>query len=270
MASLAAVRPAVAQARPPVPGQPYQYWDVLEADAGARKVYFRNDLTTPITITEVAIQRCENTRQLCGTYPSKLVVDPGKTVMAFRVERLDSKLGWNYSYSFRTSGAERVSGPPPGSLPPGVMPPGAIMVKTVTIDSLVPVVPALIENASCGSITVPDLPQGHKALVMLFGPANQPTARVVMVRLDASGAPYDYRDTRHEPVDNVAYPHQSVITIDFLRQTVILQNSGRGEPMAVFRASGAGVTTAESLGNPSETVKRISKACGGYPPATVR
>ena len=60
------------------------------------------------------------------------------------------------------------------------------------------------------------------------------------------------------------------ITIDFLRQTVMLQNSGRGEPMAVFRASGAGVTTAESLGNPSETVKRISKACGGYPPATVR
>ena len=38
--------PLAAQSRPPVPGQPYQYWDVLEADGGARKIYFRNDQET--------------------------------------------------------------------------------------------------------------------------------------------------------------------------------------------------------------------------------
>ncbi|MDX2260109.1 MAG: hypothetical protein SFU84_00250 [Gemmatimonadales bacterium] len=191
---LVVASPISAQVRAPVPGQPYQYWDVLEADGGARKIYFRNDQETPITITEVVIARCENTRQLCGTYPSKLVVEPGKTVVAFRIERFDAKLGWSYGYSFRTSGAGRPSGPPPGAPPQAMAPSGAIQVKTVPVDSLVPLVAATEENASCGKISVPSLPEGHKALLMVFGTATQPTARMVMVRIDDNNAPYDYRD----------------------------------------------------------------------------
>jgi hypothetical protein len=253
---------AAAQVRPPVAGQPYQYWDVLEADGGARKVYFRNDLETPITITEVVISRCENTRQLCGTYPSKLVVAPGKTVVAFRVERFDVKLGWSYAYSFRTSGATRPVTPPPGTIPQAAMPPGAIQLKSVPADSLLPVVLATEENSSCGKITVPNLPEGHQALLMVFGTARQPTARMVMLRIDDNKAPYDYRDQRLEIGEDIADPYRSIITIDFLRQMATLQNSGHGEPPGVFRATGLGIKTAASLGNPMAMVAKIVQECG--------
>ncbi|MBK6496219.1 MAG: hypothetical protein IPG05_14155 [Gemmatimonadetes bacterium] len=188
--------PLAAQSRPPVPGQPYQYWDVLEADGAARKIYFRNDLEYAITITEVTISRCENTLQVCGTYPAKLLVDPGKTVMAFRVERDDRKLGWSWAYSFRTSATGKPSAPPPSEAPRAMTPTGPIMVKAVPVDSLVPIVAATEENASCGKITVPNLPEGHRAFVMLFGPAKQQPVRMVMVRVDDNNAPYDYRDQR--------------------------------------------------------------------------
>jgi hypothetical protein len=254
--------PLSAQARPPVPGQPYQYWDVLEADGAARKIYFRNDLDVPITITEVTITRCENTRQLCGTYPAKLLVEPGKTVLAFRVERDDRKLGWSWAYSFRTTGTAKPSTPPPSAPPQAMTPTGPITIQTVPVDSLVPIVAATEENGACGKITVPNLPEGHRAFVMLFGPAKQQPARMVMVRVDDNNAPYDYRDQRSEIGDNLADPYRSIVTIDFLRQTAILQNSGHGEAPAVFRANGLAIKTATSLGNPIAVVARMVKECG--------
>ncbi len=253
--------PLTAQARPPVPGQPYQYWDVLEADGAARKIYFRNDLEVPITITEVTITRCENTRQVCGTYPAKLVVDPGKTVLAFRVERDDRKLGWSWAYSFRTTGTGKPSTPPPSAPPQAMTPTGPITVQSVPVDSLAPIEAATEENASCGKITVPNLPEGHRAFVMLFGPARQQPVRMVMVRVDDNNAPYDYRDQRTESGDNLADPYRSIITIDFLRQSAIVQNSGHGEPPAVFRANGLAIKTATSLGNPIAVVARMVKEC---------
>jgi|CXWL01.1.fsa_nt_gi hypothetical protein len=255
-------QPLAAQSRPPVPGQPYQYWDVLEADGAARKIYFRNDLEMPVTITEVTISRCENTRQVCGTYPAKLVVDPGKTVMAFRVERFDKKLGWSYSYAFRTSGANRPSTPPPSEPPRAMTPTGPITVQTLPVDSLVPLVAATEENGSCGKITVPNLPEGHRAFVMVFGPTKQPTARIAMVRVDDNNAPYDYRDTRTEIGDNLADPYRSIVTIDFVRQSVMVQNTGHGELPTVFRATGLAIKTAASLGNPAALVARMVKECG--------
>jgi hypothetical protein len=260
--TILSVAPANCQVRPPVAGQPYQYWEVTEPDGAARKVYFRNDLTTPITIAEVSIQRCENTRQVCGTYPSNLVVDPGKTVMAFKVERLDKKLGWSYSYAFRTSIVKRVEGPPPAAVMQGMLPPGAIVMQDVAVDLLISVVPAITENSSCGMVTMPSLPEGHKALVMVFGPASHPTARTVMVKVDGNNAPYDYQDMRREPVDNVAEPYFSIITIDLIRQTATLQNSGHGEQPAFLHATGAAVKNAASLGNPMEMVAKIVKECG--------
>lgn len=254
--------PLAAQSRPPVPGQPYQYWDVLEADGAARKIYFRNDLEYAITITEVTISRCENTLQVCGTYPAKLLVDPGKTVMAFRVERDDRKLGWSWAYSFRTSATGKPSAPPPSEAPRAMTPTGPIIVKAVPVDSLVPIVPATEENGACGKITVPNLPEGHRAFVMLFGPAKQQPVRMVMVRVDDNNAPYDYRDQRSELGDNLADPYRSIVTIDFLRQSAIVQNSGHGEPPTVFRATGLAIKTAASLGNPAAVVARIVKECG--------
>lgn len=251
-----------AQVRPPVAGQPYQYWDVLEADGAARKIYFRNDLEYQVTITEVTISRCENTLQRCGTYPAKLVVEPGKTVMAFRVERDDRKLGWSWAYSFRTSPTGRPSTPPPSAPPQAMTPSGPIMVQTVAVDSLVPIVAATAENGACGKITVPNLPEGHRAFVLLFGPAKQQPVRMVMARVDDNNVPYDYRDQRSEPGDNLADPYRSMISIDFLRQTAIVQNSGHGEPPTVFRATGLAIKTAASLDNPSALVARMVKECG--------
>ena len=172
------------QERKPVAGVPYQYWDVLEADGASRKIYFRNDSPNPITITQVVVQRCDNTRQLCGTYPASLVVAPGKTVVAFKGERLDKKLGWSFSYTFRTSGAS--SGIPSPVVMRGGDGSAVGTMQTVSIDSLVPSVPAWTEGATCGSLSVPDLPAGHQALIMIFGTATQPTARRVMIRVDAN------------------------------------------------------------------------------------
>lgn len=260
--STLSVHPLAAQSRPPVPGQPYQYWDVLEADGAARKIYIRNDQETPITVTEVTISRCENTRQVCGTYPAKLVVDPGKTVMAFRVERDDRKLGWSYSFSFRTAGTGKPSTPPPSEPPRAMTPTGPIVVQVVPVDSLVPIVPATEENGACGKITVPNLPEGHRAFVLLFGPAKQQPVRMVMARVDDNNVPYDYRDQRTEAGDNLADPYRSMVSVDFLRQTAIVQNSGHGEQPTVFRATGLAIKTAASLDNPSALVARMVKECG--------
>lgn len=256
---------ATAQAPKPVPGAPYQYWDVLEADGGARKVYFRNDTTTPITITQVVILRCDNTRQLCGTYPANLVVAPGKTVVAFRAERLNRTVGWYFAYSFRTRGEPQVvtaTGIPPGAIirtPDGG--PAAVL-QTVAIDALVPDVAASTEGATCGKLTVPDLPAGHRALLMVFGTASQPTARRVMVRLDANGSAYDYNDTRRDPDDASADPRQTNITLDLVRQTAMVRNSGGGQPATFFRATGPTLLTAASLGKLGETIARMVQECG--------
>ncbi|MGH7524113.1 MAG: hypothetical protein ACREK8_07400 [Gemmatimonadales bacterium] len=258
--SMVRVAPVAGQARPPVPGQPYQYWDVLEADGGARKVYFRNDSPTPLTITELDVQRCENTRQQCGSYPANLVVQPGKTVVAFKIERYDNKLGWSFAYTFRTRGQTQTVMP---SSPPGVG--MAATVQTVPVDSLAPAVAAWTENGSCGIARVPNLPEGHRALMMVFGTPSQPTARMVMVRLDANGSPYDYMDMRREVSDSGPDPRRSQITLDLVRQTAMVQNSGGGQPAALLRASGANLLTAASLGMPGETIARMVKECGGSP-----
>jgi hypothetical protein len=41
-----------------------------------------------------------------------------------------------------------------------------------------------------------------------------------------------------------------------------LQNSGHGEPPGVFRATGLGIKTAASLGNPMAMVAKIVQECG--------
>jgi hypothetical protein len=244
---------------------PYQYWDVLEADGGARKVYFRNDSPSPMVITQVVIQRCENTRQLCGSYPANLVVAPGKTAVAFRIERLDAKLGWSYSYSFRTHSDAPptvTTGIPPGAVIRG--PDGSTSVmQSVPVDSLAADVAGWIDGATCGSVTVPDLPAGHKALLMIFGTATQPTARQVLVRIDANGSAYDYSDTRRDPNDLSANPRRTQITIDLVRQLAMVHNSGGTTPPTFYRATGPTLLTAASLGAPGEVIAQIVKTCGG-------
>jgi hypothetical protein len=253
------------QAPKPAPGIPFQQWDVLEADGAARKVYFRNDTTIPITITQLVIQRCENTRQTCGNYPANVVVAPGKTVVAFRVEQLDRKLGWSFGFTFRThieGGVTMSSGPPPGAMMQGPNGGPPIRLQAVAIDSLVPDVAAFTEGGACGKAIVPDLPPGHRALLMVFGTATQPAARRVMVRLDASGSPYDFLDIRRNPDDRSADPRQTQITLDLVRQTAMLRNSGGAAPATMFRATGATLLTAASLGKPGEVVARMVKECG--------
>ena len=70
--------------------------------------------------------------------------------------------------------------------------------QPIAIDSIVPDVPAFSEGElRKGDGTRPA--PGHRALLMVFGTAAQPTARRVMVRLDANGSAYDFVDTRHNP-----------------------------------------------------------------------
>jgi len=251
-----------AQAPKPVPGQPYQFWDVVDVDGGARRVYFRNDSPNPITITELVIQRCDNTRQTCGSYPAKVVVAPGKTVMPFKIERLDRALAWQFSYSFHVAG-QPTTVPANPTPTPTMGRNSPIALQVTTIDSLLPAVAPISEGPSCAKVRTPDLPPGHHELSMVFGTATQPAARRVRVLLDGNGSPYDFSDIRQDLADTTSTPRQTQITIDLVRQTVFLLNSGGGEPSAAFRATGATLLTAESLGKPGETIARMVKECGG-------
>lgn len=252
------VRAVAAQGPAPVAGRPYQFWDVLEADGGARKVYFRNDAAFPITITQVVIEICENTRQLCGTYPSNLLVPVGKTVVAFKIERLDRKLSWRFNYTFRT----HIESPNPGGFAVG--PDGArTSVQIVPLDSLVPGVPAVATNGMCGKIDIPGLPAGHKSLLMVFGTPSETTARQVMVRYNGSGIAYEYSDTRRQLGGVGADALMTSISIDPVRESVLLRNSGGGQPQAFFRATAATVMTSAVLGQAGEMAARIWKECGG-------
>lgn len=253
-----------AQAPKPVPGRPYQFWDVEDIDGGARRVYFRNDSPAPITITQLVITRCDNTLQNCGTFPAGLVVAPGKTVLAFKVERLDKKLAWSFGYSFRTAGQpSAMASPPPGFTVRGPSGGSPMSLNNTTPDSLSPSVAAFTEGASCGKVQVPDLPPGHRVLFMIFGTAVQPTSRRVMVRLDANGSPYEFVDIRQDPDDTTSTARRTQITIDLVRQSVIMLNSGNGQPTTAFRATGTALLTAASLGMPGETIAKMVKECGG-------
>ena len=241
------------------PAVPLSTWDVMEADSGGRAVYVRNNTKQPITIEAVVITRCENIRQNCGEHPANLVVPPGKSMIAFRIERLDRHQGWSWSYNFRTK-RELVAVTP---VSPGLVvgPDGSRnTVLSISVDSFHAAVPAFTSGAACGNIRVPDLPEGHKALLMIFGTAERPVARRVMVRYDANGNAYDYSDMRRDPVTDSA---ETSITLDLVRQTGFLRNApGGGQPQEWFRVTGASLLHAESLGRPDSTIARVLRECG--------
>ena len=97
---------------------------------------------------------------------------------------------------------------------------------------------------------------------MIFGTATQPTARQVLVRLDASGKAYGFYDTRHDPADSGPDRRETRITLDLVQQIALVQNSGGGTPATAFRATGPTLLTAVSLGKPGDLIARIVKECG--------
>jgi hypothetical protein len=240
------------------PDVPLSTWDVMEADSGGRAVYVRNNTKQPITIEAVVITRCENIRQNCGEHPANLVVPPGKSMIAFRIERLDRHQGWNWSYNFRTKREPMAVTP----VSPGLVigPDGSRnTVLSISVDSFHAAVPAFTSGAACGNVRVPDLPEGHKALLMIFGTAERPVARRVMVRYDANGNAYDYADVRRDPVTDSA---ETSITLDLVRQTGFLRNTVGGGTPEWFRVTGGTLVHAESLGRPDSMSARVLRECG--------
>jgi hypothetical protein len=249
-------------------GPPFTTWEQQEADSGGRTVYVRNNTKQPITIEAVIINRCENIRQTCGEHPANLLVPPGKTVVAFRIERFNKREGWSWSYTLRPKRdpVSMVVGPAQTvtmTAPAGTMvdPNGSrSTVLSISVDSFHAVVPAFTSGAACGNIRVPDLPEGHKALLMIFGTPDRPVARRVMVRYDANGNAYDFNDTRRDPVTDSA---ETSISLDLVRQTGFLRNSpGGGRPPEWFRVTGARLVHAESLGWPDSMSARVLRECG--------
>ena len=89
-----------------------------------------------------------------------------------------------------------------------------------------------------------------------------PAARRVMLRLDASGTVYDFKEIRRALDDTTVSPQQSEITLDPVRALAVIQNSGGGLPTTFYRASGPDLITARSLGVPAEMIARIVRECG--------
>ena len=83
-----------------------------------------------------------------------------------------------------------------------------------------------------------------------------------MVRVDGTGSAYEFTDIRQDPNDTSANPRQAQITLDLVRQSAMLRNSGGGQPNAFFRATGQTLLTAVSLDKPGETIARIVRECG--------
>lgn len=252
-----------------IPGVGIRTWSVLAADGAERAIYFRNDDSRPITIVHITLDKCENIRQRCGDYPANLLIEPGKTVLGLKVQRLDAKLAWDYSFQFNsrtapapmstatmiTGGTQVISTTAPigGSMGP---------LKTIDVAQFQAVVPPLTTGGSCAVLRVPDIPEGHQALAMVFvAVRGQRPARMVMVRFDASGSAYDYSDNREEIVDGIADGRRTTVSLDLIRQTGMLRNSGGGSPDAWFRVTGRDLPTAENLGRPAEMIARIWKEC---------
>ena len=251
------------------PGVPIRTWSVLAADSAERSIYFRNDDTRTITIDHLMLDRCENIRQRCGDYPANLVIEPGKTVLGLKVQRFDRKLAWNYSFQFHSRSAPvlmgttsmvgggsqviRTTAPIGGSMGP---------LKVIDVAEFKAAVPPLATGASCGVVRVPDLPEGHQALALMFvAVRGQRPARMVMVRYDANGSAYDYSDNREEVVDGAADGRRTTVSLDLVRQTGMLRNSGGGSPDEWFRVTGPGLPTAENLGRPADLITRAWKEC---------
>ena len=248
---------------------------MLAADGAERAIYFRNDDTRPITIVHLTLDKCENIRQRCGDYPANLLIEPGKTVVGLRVQRLDAKLAWDYSFQFSSRSA-----PAPMNTPTMIVggtqvitttaPIGGSMgpLKVIDVAQFQAVVPPLTTGGSCAVLRAPDIPEGHQALVMAFvAVRGQRPARSVMVRYDANGAAYDYSDNRDESVDPVPTNgtqggRHTTISLDLVRQTGMLRNVAAGLPDEWFRVTGPNLPKAESLGRPEELIARILKECG--------
>ena len=239
------------------PVVPLSSWDVMEADSGGRAVWVRNNTKAPITIEAVVITRCENIRQNCGEHPANLVVPPGKTMVAFRIQRLSRREGWSWGYTIKT----RHEAMTPQAASPGMViglngPIGSLL--GISVDSFVAAVPPFVTNASCGMVRLSDLPEGHQALIMIFGTPERPAARRVLVRVDANGNAYDYLDSRRDPVNDSA---QTSIQLDLVRQTGMLQNITSGGQAQFYRVTGAKLVSAETLGRPDSMIARVVREC---------
>jgi hypothetical protein len=263
-----AAAPGAVRAQNSNAGPPFTTWDVMEADSGGRAIYVRNNTKQPITFEAVVITRCENIRQNCGEHPANLVVPPGKSVIAFRIERLNRREGWSWSYTLRTKRepVQMTLGAAPMVMT--TAPAGTIIepdgnrstVLSISVDSFHAAVPAITSGAACGNVRIADLPEGHKALLMIFGTPDRPAARRVMVRYDANGNAYDYSDMRRDPVTDSA---ETSITLDLVRQTGFLRNNpGGGRPQEWLRVTGGRLVHAESLGWPDSMSARVLRECG--------
>lgn len=204
---------------------PLSIWDAVTADDAAQTIYARNNTQQSITVDTVTIVRCQNIQETCGNHPVNVVIAPSRTEVVFRIRRLDSHLAWSWQYHVRTARqhvAMTTMTTAPGAA--SVIGPDGTrsMARVIPVDSFVAAVPALSTGATCGRITIPDLPAGHQALIMIFGTASQPVARRVLVRLDANGNAYDYSDTRDgAPPGGAA----TMISLDLERQHGLLRNS---------------------------------------------
>lgn len=242
------------------PLQPLSTWDVMEADSGGRSVWVKNNSKSPITIEGVVITRCENIRQNCGEHPANVVVPPGKSMLVFRVEVLSRRLGWSFGYVIKTKHEPLPSQAAPQPTMMGPNGPMGVLLS-ISVDSFVAAVPAFVTNASCGTIRIPDLPEGHQALIMIFGTPERPVARRVMIRVDANGSAYDYLDARRDPVTDSA---TTSIQLDLMRQTGMLQNIEGGQAR-LYRVTGGKLASAESLGRPDSMIARVLRECGRKP-----
>jgi hypothetical protein len=245
----------------PPPGsasEPLSTWDVVEADTGSRMIYARNNTSQPITIESITITRCENLRQNCGDHPAHLVVPPGKSLPVFHVDRLSSRLAWSWGYRIHTAPRPvTMSTGPTRTVVTG--PTGAqTTAQPIAVDSFRAAVPPITTDASCGHITVPDLPEGHRALLMVFGTPSQPAARRIIVRYDANGNAYDYNETRTGPPEDGT---ATWITIDLVRQRGLVRNARAGGTSEWYTVTGGTLTTAQSLDRPAEMIARIKREC---------
>lgn len=131
------------------------------------------------------------------------------------------------------------------------------------MDSLAPSIAALTEGGRCGKVTGNDLPPGHRALLMAFGPAGQRPSHQVLVLLDGNSSAYNFTHTRQDPADSTTRPRRTQIRLDVVWRSVILTNSGGTEASAALHAVGPTLLTAESINKPGETIARMVKECGG-------
>ena len=239
----------------PVPGVVMQTWSVEVREPRARDIFMRNDTDGELVVTGVQLYNCRNIKQECKAYPTNVVLAPGKTVKAMRIEPENLKLSWHYNYNYQLRGVVRSVSMPTEVVTRNVA--GIGMGERLgSAAEFRAAVSPISDNPTCSPLNPQRGPDGSAGWVVVFG-VPEANMRTVTVYTGPGNTPVQYSDMRHR-----ADGQRTVINVLHEPRIAIMRNTASTGPDQVYNVASPDVMTAASLGNPDAITAYVLKECG--------